>query len=160
MDLQPFLSDVWFVTWSKRSLQSNVSVKSNSCLSCPKLLVNTTIPLGQCGHFSQVGPFEKSCFLVVNMQVNKGWSNIYEIDTLPSPGLNPLEGPTMLSCGKLGLGRRSRLLALERGRGVCQKSRDQTRKRSSYLVTNLHPKPTRVGQKSFCMHLVLGQATG
>jgi hypothetical protein len=40
-------------------------------------------------------------------------------DALPSPGLNPLEGPTMLSCGKLGLGRRSRLLALERGRGAC-----------------------------------------
>ncbi len=40
-------------------------------------------------------------------------------DTLPSPGLNPLEGPTMLSCGKLGLGRRSQLPALERGRGAC-----------------------------------------
>jgi hypothetical protein len=34
------------------------------------------------------------------------------IDALPSPGLNPLEGPTMLSCGKLGLRRRSRLPAL------------------------------------------------
>jgi hypothetical protein len=40
-------------------------------------------------------------------------------DALPSPGLNPLEGPTMLSCRKLGLGRRSRLPALERGRGAC-----------------------------------------
>ncbi len=40
-------------------------------------------------------------------------------DALPSPGLNPLEGPTMLSCEKLGLGRRSRLPALERGRGAC-----------------------------------------
>jgi hypothetical protein len=26
-------------------------------------------------------------------------------DALPSPGLNPLEGSTMLSCEKLGLGR-------------------------------------------------------
>ncbi len=40
-------------------------------------------------------------------------------DALPSPGLNPLEGSTMCSCGKLGLRRRSRLLALERGRGAC-----------------------------------------
>jgi hypothetical protein len=40
-------------------------------------------------------------------------------DALPSPGLNPFEGPTMLSYGKLGLGRRSRFPALERGRGVC-----------------------------------------
>ncbi len=33
-------------------------------------------------------------------------------DALPSPGLNPLEGSTMCSCGKLGFGRRSRLPAL------------------------------------------------
>jgi hypothetical protein len=41
------------------------------------------------------------------------------IDALPSLGLNPLEGPTMLSCGKVRLKRRSRLPALKRGRGVC-----------------------------------------
>ncbi len=40
-------------------------------------------------------------------------------DPLPSPGLNPLEGPTMLSCGKMGLEGRSRLPALKRGRGAC-----------------------------------------
>jgi hypothetical protein len=40
-------------------------------------------------------------------------------DALPSPGSNPLEGLTMLSCGKLGFGRCSRLPALERGRGAC-----------------------------------------
>jgi hypothetical protein len=40
-------------------------------------------------------------------------------DVLLSLKLNPLEGPTMLSCGKLGLGARSRLPALERGRGSC-----------------------------------------
>jgi hypothetical protein len=33
-------------------------------------------------------------------------------DALLSPLLNPLEGSTMCSCGKLGLGRRSRLPAL------------------------------------------------
>jgi hypothetical protein len=46
------------------------------------------------------------------------------VDALPSPRLNPLEGPTMLSCGKLGLEGRSRLLALKGGRGACWKSRD------------------------------------
>jgi len=40
-------------------------------------------------------------------------------DALPSPGVNPFEGPTMLSCGKLGLEGHSRLPALKRGRGVC-----------------------------------------
>jgi hypothetical protein len=42
-----------------------------------------------------------------------------KFDALPSPELNPLEGPTMLSCGKLGLEGHSRLLALKRGRGAC-----------------------------------------
>jgi hypothetical protein len=41
------------------------------------------------------------------------------LDALPSPGLNPLEGPTMLSCGKLGLERHFRLPTLERDRGAC-----------------------------------------
>jgi hypothetical protein len=41
------------------------------------------------------------------------------VDALPSPGLNPFKGPTMLGCRKLGLGRRSRLSTLERGRGAC-----------------------------------------
>ncbi len=45
--------------------------------------------------------------------------NYIQHDALPSPGLNPLEGPTMLSCGKLELGRRSQLPTLERGRGAC-----------------------------------------
>ncbi len=34
------------------------------------------------------------------------------VDALPSPGVNPLEGSPKCSCKKLGLGRRSRLLAL------------------------------------------------
>jgi hypothetical protein len=38
-------------------------------------------------------------------------------DALPSPGVNPLEGSPKCSCGKLGLGRRSWLPTLERGRG-------------------------------------------
>jgi len=40
-------------------------------------------------------------------------------DALPNPESNPLEGPTMLSYGKLGLEGRSRLPALKRGRGAC-----------------------------------------
>ncbi len=54
-------------------------------------------------------------------------------DALPSPRVNPLKGSTMCSCGKLGLGRCSRLPALERGRGACQKSQDQTRKRDQKI---------------------------
>jgi hypothetical protein len=51
------------------TLVSNVLIKSNLCLSCPKHLVKTTIPLGQCEHFSQVGPSKNSCFLVVYVQI-------------------------------------------------------------------------------------------
>ncbi len=35
-----------------------------------------------------------------------------QIDALPNPGVNPLEGSPKCSCGKLGLERRSRLPAL------------------------------------------------
>ncbi len=45
--------------------------------------------------------------------------NSPKIDALPSPRVNPLEGPTMCSCGKMGLEGRSRLPALKRGRGAC-----------------------------------------
>ncbi len=50
-------------------------------------------------------------------------------DALPSPGVNPLEGSPKCSCGKLGLGRRSRLPTLKKGRGSSWEPRDQTRKR-------------------------------
>jgi len=40
-------------------------------------------------------------------------------DALLSPLLDPLEGPTMWTCGKLGLEGRSQFPALERGRGAC-----------------------------------------
>jgi hypothetical protein len=50
-------------------------------------------------------------------------------DALPSPGVNPLEGSPKCSCGKLGLGRRSRLPTLERGRGSSWEPRDYTRKK-------------------------------
>jgi len=33
----------------------------------PQGLVKMTIPLGQCEHFSQVGPYEKSHFLVMSV---------------------------------------------------------------------------------------------
>jgi hypothetical protein len=45
-------------------------------------------------------------------------------DALPSPGVNPLKGSPKCSCGKLGLGRRSRLPILERGRGSSWEPRD------------------------------------
>jgi hypothetical protein len=40
-------------------------------------------------------------------------------DALLSSSLDPLEGPSVLGCGKLELGSRSRLPALKRGRGAC-----------------------------------------
>ncbi len=49
--------------------------------------------------------------------------------------LDPLEGLSMLSCGKLELEGRFRLPALKGVRRACQKSRDQTRKRDNYVVT-------------------------
>jgi hypothetical protein len=45
-------------------------------------------------------------------------------DVLLSPGVNPLEGFTLSSCGKLGLRARSRLPTLERGKGSCWEPRD------------------------------------
>jgi hypothetical protein len=48
----------------------------------------------------------------------------YKYDALPSPGVNPLEGSLKCSCGKLGLGRHSRLLTLERSRGSSWEPRD------------------------------------
>jgi hypothetical protein len=51
------------------------------------------------------------------------WSNKHH-DTLLSPGVNPLEGSPKYSCGKLGLGRCSRLPILERGRGSSWEPRD------------------------------------
>jgi hypothetical protein len=33
--------------------------KRTMCLSRPMLLIKVNIPFGQCGHFSQVEPFEK-----------------------------------------------------------------------------------------------------
>jgi len=40
-------------------------------------------------------------------------------DALPSPLLDPLEGPSMLNCEILGLEGCSRLSALKGGRGAC-----------------------------------------
>ncbi len=56
----------------------------------------------------------------------------------------------MQSCGKLGLGAHSRLPALKGGRGSCQKSRDQTRKRDQIILLESASKkqPQRVSQHS------------
>jgi hypothetical protein len=55
--------------------------------------------------------------------MSQGWIEsiraLIPCDALPSPELNPLEGLTMLSCGKLGFEGRSRLPTLKRGRGAC-----------------------------------------
>jgi hypothetical protein len=47
------------------SLESNVLVKNNMCLSCPNPLVNMDIISSQNKHFDQVGPFKRSWFIAV-----------------------------------------------------------------------------------------------
>jgi hypothetical protein len=49
--------------WSKKSFYSNVIIKCNMCFSCPKPLVKMDIPLGQCGHFGQIGILKSHIFL-------------------------------------------------------------------------------------------------
>jgi hypothetical protein len=61
--------------------------------------------------------FFENNVLCNNQFLNRFFSNFHIYDALPSPGVNPLEGSPKCSCGKLGLGRRSRLPTLERGRG-------------------------------------------
>jgi hypothetical protein len=46
-------------------------------------------------------------------------TSLIQVDALPSPLLDPLEGPSTLNCGKLGLEGRSQLPALKGGRGAC-----------------------------------------
>ncbi len=69
-------------------------------------------------------------------------SHMSFIDALPSPRVNPLEGSPKCSCGKLGLGRRSRLPTLERGRGSSWAPREQTRKRDQQIKLDSAPKQT------------------
>ncbi len=47
------------------SLVYTLGKNNNSCFSCLKPLVKTTIPFGQCQHFSQIEPSKKSRFFVV-----------------------------------------------------------------------------------------------
>ncbi len=70
-------------------------------------------------------------------------------DALLSPWVNPLEGSPKCSCGKLRLGRRSQLPALWRGRGACQKSRDQTRKRDQRFKLE---STSKTNHKVVCSH--------
>jgi hypothetical protein len=59
------------------------------------------------------------------MNCNLFFGSFFNVfDALPSPGVNPLEGSPKCSCEKLGLGRRSRLPTLERGRGSSWEPRD------------------------------------
>ncbi len=71
-------------------------------------------------------------------------------------------GYCTLNCGKLGLEGRSRLPALKGGRGVCQKSRDQTRKKDKYYLTRIciqnQPQEGLIHIREHPW--VLGQATG
>jgi hypothetical protein len=58
--------------------------------------------------------FQKTPFCnVMNVRFKR------HVDILLSSLLDPLEGPSVLGCGKLELGSPSRLPALKRGRGAC-----------------------------------------
>ncbi len=52
-------------------------------------------------------------------QGQQQWQESKAHDALLSPLLDPLEGLSMLNCGKLGLEGRSQLLAQKGGRGAC-----------------------------------------
>jgi hypothetical protein len=83
------------------------------------------------------------------------------VDALPSPLLNPLEGSTMWSCKKLGLEGCSRLPALERGKGRARSPGIRLGKGTRLSSLNLHPKPTTKGLVHIREHpWVLGQTTG
>ncbi len=58
------------------------------------------------------------------IQIKLYYDNIMQHDAPLSPGVNPLEGFTLWSCGKLGLRAHSWLPTLEKGRGSCWESRD------------------------------------
>ncbi len=63
-------------------------------------------------------------------------------DALPSLGVNPLEGSPKCSCGKLGLGRRSRLQHYRGVEGRVRSPGIRLRRGTSRSSLNLHPKQT------------------
>jgi len=71
-----------------------------------------------------LGRFFQSLQGRVELVTNRAGVGEGRADALPSPGVNPLEGSPKCSCGKLGLGRRSRLPTLERGRGLSWEPND------------------------------------
>ncbi len=71
-------------------------------------------------------------------------------DALLSPLLNPLEGSPMQSCGKLGLEARCQLPALKGGKGSCQKSRDQTKKKDQIILLEF---ASKTNHKRVSQHL-------
>jgi len=84
-------------------------------LACEPAKKRTHVtPLAIFEFFSYVNQFKKN-----NETQIGSLEDLMFFDALPSPRLNPLEGPTMLSCGKLGLEGHSRLPALKGGRGAC-----------------------------------------
>ncbi len=88
---------------------------------------------------------------------NHKWQN----DALSSPLLDPLEGQTMLSCGKLGLGGCSQLPALKGVEGHARSPEIRLGRGTRLSHLSLHPKPTTRGLVHIREHLwVLGQATG
>jgi hypothetical protein len=79
--------------------------------------------------------------LIIVLYCGKGgWIWKGENDAPLSPGMNPLEGFTLRSCGKVGLRAHSWLPIVKRGRGSCWEPRDRLGRGTSLAYVNLHPK--------------------
>jgi hypothetical protein len=97
-------------------LVSQILTRSHKCRYF-RILKPVQLEENKCLH----SPLNKTCCRYLNLTTQK--TNALG-DALPSLGVNPLEGSPKCSCGKLGLGRRSRLPTLERGRGLSWEPRD------------------------------------
>jgi hypothetical protein len=122
----------WGAKFSKKNFKKNVRLTPWMEKGTRNLLAQ----IGSHGNITLMDSKHSKCVTIVGNQ--DGYGVVYKVqievfdhipstielarktpDALLSPKLNPLEGPTMYSCGKLGLGARFRLPALERGRGLC-----------------------------------------
>ncbi len=132
-----------FCDWQQRLHQSGK--KSSNPQGVPKdpqfcQVMNPTT-LGAYKFHIKV-PIEKKWIIKLQPQERPFQCHITHFDALPSPGVNAFEGSPKCSCGKLGLGRRSRLPTLERGRGSNWEPRDQTRKKVQQIKLESAPKQT------------------
>jgi len=95
----------------KTSLPTGEGTHLNSCMKT----LHAPSMQESCAYLAMKIALEKDSGESMDLQFSHtllGTSPVTTGDALPSPGVNPLEGSPKCSCGKLGLGRRSRLPAL------------------------------------------------